>query len=82
MCDRAFASGFILVRPSEIIGRYKMVKHLQQAINPLRREILKKTFENYKLDGVEQINYTLVEKTLYNGFTHFYFDIGVPLFES
>ena len=75
MYERLASSNLKLIRPLSIFGRYKMIKHTDQKSNPDRFKKLKGANKRYKNDGVNQINYILVNTTLYEGLTHFYFDI-------
>lgn len=77
MYERLASSNLKLTRPLPQFGRYKMIKHTDQQSNPDRFQNLKTANKRYKLDGVNQINYILVNTTLYAGFTHFLFDIGI-----
>jgi hypothetical protein len=76
MYERLASSNLTLLRPSPMFGRYKMIKHTDQKSNPDRWKKLKGANKRFKNDGVDQINYIIVNTTLYEGFTHFLFDIG------
>jgi hypothetical protein len=68
---------FDVIRPPINLNRYKMMRHKAQKLNPNVLNILKnKTDFKSQNDGLNTVNYTVIKKTFYTGFTHYLIDIG------
>ncbi len=76
MFERIMAKGLKLDRPPVQYGRYRMIIHEGRTSNPERFKVLNTVTKGFLNDGLSSLNYTLVNTALYNGFTHFLFDIG------
>ncbi len=63
-------------RPPKQFSRYKMIRHQAQELNPNAIKTLKSSITRYSTDGVNTVNYKVVQISLYTGFTHIIVDIG------
>ncbi|XP_027227403.2 beta-1,4-galactosyltransferase 4 isoform X2 [Penaeus vannamei] len=61
MSRRIRASGMGVVRMDPAVATYMMLKHPPARRNPDRREILREAVRTYKEDGLNTLNYTLVQ---------------------
>jgi hypothetical protein len=64
-------------RPPEKLARYRMMKHQSQKLNKNRHKHLHTASKRRALDGVNSVQYKVLNITLYNTFTHIYIDIGL-----
>ncbi len=63
-------------RPPTKLARYRMMRHKLQESNDLRHSQLHWTRHNQHKDGLNTIEYKVVNMTLYTGFTHILVDVG------
>ncbi|CAF0819101.1 unnamed protein product [Brachionus calyciflorus] len=63
-------------RPNINIAHYSMLKHEKRVKNPLRGQLLKKARTRLQKDGLNNVNYTLIEIKKYPMFTHIMIDVG------
>jgi hypothetical protein len=66
----------VIDRPPTKVARYKMMRHKLQTLNDERHKLLKKTAIKQKKDGLNSIEYKVVEKKLFTGFTYIRVDVG------
>jgi hypothetical protein len=76
MYERIVNKHLVLERPPAAIARYKMLKHTHQKLNPARMKVLKTAHIRIDSDGVNNVKYELLNKTLYHLYTHFIIDVG------
>lgn len=78
MSQRLLKNGFRISRPPYHIARYKMVKHTKATHNPYRFIIYSKNLKVSQLDGLNNLNYSLIRKTETPLYTNFLIDVGRP----
>ncbi|KAF7635639.1 hypothetical protein Mgra_00004882 [Meloidogyne graminicola] len=74
-------AGYTISRYPSTIARYKMIKHVKEALNPInlcRHILMKKTKSRWKTDGLINLNYRIVSTT----FSSLYTNITVNLLEE
>ncbi|KAH3898130.1 hypothetical protein DPMN_022349 [Dreissena polymorpha] len=69
-----------IVRPPLTIGRYRMIKHSEREINPVkvRLYLLKTVKDRFMKDGLNSLEYKTVFVKLTPLYTHIMVDIGEP----
>ncbi len=65
-----------IMRPPARLSRFKMMKHRPQKRNKKASVLLGKAHDRLEQDGLNTVDYKIVNMTLYTGFTHFLFNIG------
>ncbi len=65
-------------RPNINIAHYRMLKHSARFKNPIRNKLLNHAHNRFTVDGLNNVNYTIVESTNYKLFTHILIDVGQP----
>lgn len=76
---RVSLAGMYITRPSLKVGRYKMIKHKLDKgndINPKRFDMLAKTRQTWKLDGMNTVEYELISRQYLPLYTNITVDIG------
>ncbi|XP_041843889.1 beta-1,4-galactosyltransferase 3 [Melanotaenia boesemani] len=76
---RVSLAGMSISRPSLQIGRYKMIKHKLDKgndMNPKRFNMLAKTRQTWKMDGMNTVEYKLVSHQYLPLYTNITVDIG------
>lgn len=58
-------------RDSDQIARYMMLRHKQEVPNPNRLKTLSKAISRYQRDGINSMNYQLVDRKMLPLFTWF-----------
>ena len=76
MYERIVSKHLILERPPASIARYKMLKHTHQKLNPARLKVLRTAHIRIDSDGMNNVKYQLINKTLYHLYTHLLIDVG------
>mgnify|MGYP001027163214 FL=1 len=76
MYERIVSKRLVLERPPRAIARYKMLKHTHQKLNPARMKVLRTAHIRIDSDGVNNVQYKLLNMTLYPLYTHFLIDVG------
>ncbi|XP_078723708.1 beta-1,4-galactosyltransferase 2-like [Lampetra fluviatilis] len=78
---RVYLTGMHISRPSGEIGRYRMIKHTKDKNNepnPQRFNLLQLTSSTMWKDGINSLQYLLVEKKLYPLYTNVTVNVGNP----
>ncbi|XP_052809123.1 beta-1,4-N-acetylgalactosaminyltransferase bre-4-like [Mya arenaria] len=78
MHKRLFAAKLSVERPSITIGRYKMIKHDRKDVSPVRLDLLKTSIARYLKDGLNTLEYKLVETRLEKLYTRIIANVGDP----
>lgn len=65
-------------RPNINIAHYRMLKHSARFKNPLRVKLLRAAKTRHNRDGVNTVEYKLVDLIHYKLFTHILIDVGEP----
>ncbi|XP_052809118.1 beta-1,4-N-acetylgalactosaminyltransferase bre-4-like [Mya arenaria] len=78
MFYRLSASKIGVSRPNITIGRYKAIKHARGEVNKARFKLLKTAKTRYLKEGLNTLEYRLVETRLEKLYTCITVDIGVP----
>lgn len=65
-------------RPNINIAHYRMLKHSARFKNPLREKLLRAAKTRHNRDGVNTVEYKLVDLIHYKLFTHILIDVGEP----
>lgn len=65
-------------RPNVKIARYTMIKHKSRFKNPKRRLLLSQAKKRYQVDGLNNVEYVLVNSIDYKYYTHMFIDVGDP----
>uniref|UniRef100_H3CFT3 Si:dkey-199f5.8 n=1 Tax=Tetraodon nigroviridis TaxID=99883 RepID=H3CFT3_TETNG len=76
---RVSLAGMYITRPSLKIGRYKMIKHKLDKgndVNPKRFNMLAKTRQTWKLDGMNTLEYKTISREYLPLYTNITIDIG------
>lgn len=76
---RVSLAGMVITRPSVKVGRYKMIKHkLDQGneVNPKRFNMLAKTRQTWKLDGMNSAEYEVISREHLPLYTNITVNIG------
>lgn len=68
--------GLKITQNSIAIGRYKALKHAKAKPNPSRCWLLSHGSERYSSDGLNSVQYKILNKFEFPLFTWFYLDIG------
>uniref|UniRef100_A0A183BID0 tRNA-uridine aminocarboxypropyltransferase n=1 Tax=Globodera pallida TaxID=36090 RepID=A0A183BID0_GLOPA len=71
-------AGYKISRYPKIIARYKMIKHEQERMNPAndcRWDILGKTKQRWRHDGLSSLNYTVLTTTFHQLYTNIVVDL-------
>jgi predicted glycosyltransferase involved in capsule biosynthesis len=76
MHARIVARELRLDRPPSAVARYKMLKHKHQELNPVRMKVLERANQRMDFDGLNNVQYTLLNTTVYHLFTHFLIAVG------
>ncbi|XP_076869404.1 beta-1,4-galactosyltransferase 3 [Brachyhypopomus gauderio] len=77
---RVSLAGMVISRPSLNMGRYKMIKHkLDQGneVNPKRFNMLAKTKQTWKLDGMNSLEYEVLSRQHRPLYTNITVNIGI-----
>ncbi|KAK3773354.1 hypothetical protein RRG08_023234 [Elysia crispata] len=80
MTTRILHQGLRIYRPPSNIARYKMVKHDGRKVSEVsvRMKLLRSAARRSKMEGLNNIQYTLLYTHTEKLFTHFLVDIGHP----
>jgi beta-1,4-galactosyltransferase 3 len=73
---RLNATGIPITRPPFHIAKFRMMHHKNQSLNRDRYRLLNKTAHTWLADGLNSLQYKVLKKQLYTGFTYFLFDVG------
>ncbi|XP_036414444.1 LOW QUALITY PROTEIN: beta-1,4-galactosyltransferase 3 [Colossoma macropomum] len=76
---RVSLAGMTITRPSLKVGRYKMIKHKHDQgneVNPKRFNMLAKTRQTWKLDGMNSVEYEVVSREYLPLYTNITVNIG------
>ncbi|XP_077577655.1 beta-1,4-galactosyltransferase 3 [Stigmatopora nigra] len=76
---RVSLAGLSITRPSLKVGRYKMIKHKHDKgndINPKRFNMLAKTRQTWKQDGMNTVQYSVLSRQYLPLYTNITVDIG------
>ena len=73
---RLSANKFRINRPPKMYSRFKMMRHKPQKKNKKAVSLLMKARTRFDQDGLNSVNYKVVNITLYTGFTHILVDVG------
>ncbi|CAI9591647.1 unnamed protein product [Staurois parvus] len=77
--NRVVLSGMSVLRPSIVYGRYKMIQHSPDKgneANPERWDLLDKTGQAWRQDGINNLHYKLLSKELLPLYANITVDIG------
>ncbi|KAK1806597.1 hypothetical protein P4O66_005101 [Electrophorus voltai] len=77
---RVSLAGMVITRPSLNVGRYKMIKHkLDEGneVNPKRFNMLAKTKQTWKLDGMNSLEYEVLSREYLPLYTNITVNIGI-----
>ncbi|WAR07171.1 BRE4-like protein [Mya arenaria] len=72
------ASKLSVERPSITIGRYTMIKHDRKDVSKVRLGLLKTSITRYLKDGLNTLEYKMVETRLEKLYTRMIADVGDP----
>ncbi|KAI3413769.1 hypothetical protein GPALN_011250 [Globodera pallida] len=78
IANRISYAGYKISRYPKIIARYKMIKHEQERMNPAndcRWDILGKTKQRWRHDGLSSLNYTVLTTTFHQLYTNIVVDL-------
>ncbi|WAR07168.1 BRE4-like protein [Mya arenaria] len=75
---RLLASKISVDRPPITIGRYKMIKHDRKDVSQVRLQLLKTAKTRYLKDGLNTLEYKLVETRLEKLYTRIIANVGDP----
>ncbi|CAI4230194.1 unnamed protein product [Auanema sp. JU1783] len=79
LSSRVRLSGLKITRYPASIARYKMIKHLKEEhsnpVNRCRYKLMSKTASRWERDGLNSLNYKIVNKTFYPLYTHVLVDL-------
>ncbi|XP_052809114.1 beta-1,4-N-acetylgalactosaminyltransferase bre-4-like [Mya arenaria] len=78
MHTRLSASKLSVERPSITIGRYTMIKHDRKDVSKVRLGLLKTSITRYLKDGLNTLEYKMVETRLEKLYTRMIADVGDP----
>merc|ERR1712154_486587 len=78
MFNRIDNMGLKIMRYSEEISRYTMLKHINEEPNKLRWMLLEQALNRNKLDGLIDLSYSKLDKTLQKLFTNITVQIKMP----
>ncbi|XP_047032292.1 beta-1,4-N-acetylgalactosaminyltransferase bre-4-like [Helicoverpa zea] len=67
---RLRASGYPVVRYQAHVGIYHILPHLREPANPFRHHLLSRAVERYKVDGLSNSEYYVVNTNFYHLCTH------------
>lgn len=73
---RLTANKFRINRPPRKYSKFKMMRHKPQKKNKKAGVLLMKARVRFDQDGLNSVNYRVVNITLYTGFTHILVDVG------
>ncbi|KAL7840398.1 hypothetical protein AOLI_G00257210 [Acnodon oligacanthus] len=76
---RVSLAGMTITRPSLKVGRYKMIKHKHDQgneVNPKRFNMLAKTRQTWKLDGMNSVEYEVVSREYLPLYTNITVNVG------
>ena len=73
---RLTANKLRINRPPQKYSRFKMMRHKPQKRNKKAASLLMKARGRFDQDGLNSVNYKVVNITLYTGFTHILVDVG------
>ncbi|XP_019948844.2 beta-1,4-galactosyltransferase 3 [Paralichthys olivaceus] len=76
---RVSLAGMYISRPSVKVGRYKMIKHKLDkgnGVNPKRFNMLAKTRQTWKLDGMNTVEYEVISRQYFPLYTNITVNIG------
>ncbi|XP_078391568.1 beta-1,4-galactosyltransferase 3 [Cetorhinus maximus] len=79
IASRIYLNGMMIVRPAVQFGRYKMIKHSHDKgneENPKRFNLLAKTRQSWKEDGMNSLEYLVLSKDHLPLYTNITVDIG------
>ncbi|XP_056330822.1 beta-1,4-galactosyltransferase 3 [Danio aesculapii] len=76
---RVSLGGMVISRPSITVGRYKMIKHKHDKgneVNPKRFNMLAKTRQTWKEDGMNTVEYEIISRDYQSLYTNITVNIG------
>ncbi|CAK6964266.1 beta-1%2C4-galactosyltransferase 3 [Scomber scombrus] len=76
---RVSLAGMFISRPSSKVGRYKMIKHKRDKgndVNPKRFNMLAKTRQTWKRDGMNTVDYEVISRMYLPLYTNITVNIG------
>ncbi|KAJ8289720.1 hypothetical protein GJAV_G00004510 [Gymnothorax javanicus] len=76
---RVSLGGMVIARPALHIGRYKMIKHKLDRgneMNPRRFNMIAKTRQTWRQDGMSTVDYRIVSREYLSLYTNITVDIG------